>query len=624
VTILRNPECVSLLVNGKADASIPSGLNPESNLSALDALHDLPTQVLFGQIPLLLAPKRDDVLVVGLGSGVTVGSVLQHPVREVECVELEDAVVKGSQFFDQGNLRPLADPRLKLIVNDARNHLLVTEKKYDIIISEPSNPWIPGAASLFTKEFFETSQKRLAPEGVFCQWIQLYQLQEEHFKTILQTFTAVFPHVHVFRIKHDTVLLGSQHAIEFDLPEIGRRMTPKVRDDLARVRVHGVEDLLAWYWIGEKELATQLKGNARNTDDNMLIEFAAPLQVLASHTAGNGPRLADLFGTSTGVLPQLRLPSETEPAGFWARVAKAALEIKALNLATNYAGASWGMHPNPLAASVLAEEALLRDRNSLAAEILSNSGFPNSPEILRSSAMLYSLEGKWKVAGAAGEKLVAQNPGEPIGLFCLGRSLFYLGDHKRSAAVLRQIPVAAAGLDALREAPFFLGALALEEKRYDEASRQFLRFLKYEPAHTETRTLLADAFYHSGLVSEAAEQWQMIARLNSSKANRLVEQAIQNSRMGRETEAAQALGQAARLDSGNANIVLMLARQKQNQKDSEGAIALLKKYLELHPNRPDAVGYLSQFLAEQNKRDEAGLEAARYRALTGHEWVEVR
>ena len=193
VTILRNPECVSLLVNGKADASIPSRLNPESNLSALDALHDLPTQVLFGQIPLLLAPKRDNVLVVGLGSGVTVGSVLQHPVREVECVELEDAVVKGSQFFDQENLRPLADPRLKLIVNDARNHLLVTEKKYDIIISEPSNPWIPGAASLFTKEFFETSQKRLAPEGVFCQWIQLYQLQEEHFKTILQTFTAVLP-----------------------------------------------------------------------------------------------------------------------------------------------------------------------------------------------------------------------------------------------------------------------------------------------------------------------------------------------------------------------------------------------------------------------------------------------
>jgi len=98
VTVFRNPEATSLLVNGKPDASTPSGLNPITENSPQDALHDLPTQTLLGQIPLLLSARRDDVLVIGLGSGVTLGSVLTHPVKSVDCIELEDAVVRGSHF----------------------------------------------------------------------------------------------------------------------------------------------------------------------------------------------------------------------------------------------------------------------------------------------------------------------------------------------------------------------------------------------------------------------------------------------------------------------------------------------------------------------------------------------
>src|SRR5262249_30401352 len=155
-----------------------------------------------GQIPLLLAPQREHALVIGLGSGLTVGSVLTHPVKKVECIELEDAVVRGSRFFEDFNRRPLVDPRTELVVNDARNHLLVTDRQYDVIISEPSNPWIPGAANLFTKEFFELSRARLRPDGVFCQWIQIYELQPAHFQTILRTFTAIFPEAHLFRVNH--------------------------------------------------------------------------------------------------------------------------------------------------------------------------------------------------------------------------------------------------------------------------------------------------------------------------------------------------------------------------------------------------------------------------------------
>src|SRR6266850_2929470 len=320
ITIFRNPESISLLVNGKADASTPSGLYPLTDFSPQDALHDLPTQSLVAHIPLMLAPHRDQVLVVGLGTGVTLGSVLTHPVKSVQCIELEDAVVRGSRFFEEFNGRPLADPRTELVVNDARNHLLVTDRKYDVLISEPSNPWIPGAANLFTREFFELSKTKLQPEGVFCQWIQLYELQESHFQTILHTFTSVFPEVHVFKVKHDAILVGSAQANLLRESELRSRLTPLIEKDLARIHVRSIEDFLAWYWIGGDELKRVTRNEPFNTDDNMLIEFAAPLQLLVQHSQGTGRPLSAMFdGRSSGALSRIELDGSTDQSKFWAR-----------------------------------------------------------------------------------------------------------------------------------------------------------------------------------------------------------------------------------------------------------------------------------------------------------------
>src|SRR5882762_2545817 len=126
VTVFRTTAARTLLVNGKPDASTPPGLAEPFVRHAKNRLADLPTQILVAHVPLLLAPRKDRVLVIGLGSGVTLGSALTHPIGEVDCVELEDAVVKASRFFDDTNGAPLRDPRARLVVNDARNHMLVT------------------------------------------------------------------------------------------------------------------------------------------------------------------------------------------------------------------------------------------------------------------------------------------------------------------------------------------------------------------------------------------------------------------------------------------------------------------------------------------------------------------
>jgi len=244
---------------------------------------DMPTQVLVGQIPMLLAPHLDEVLVVGMGSGVTVGSVTPFPAKKITLVELEEAVIEGSHFFDEVNNRPLQDQRLILRVADARNYLLVTPDQYDVIISEPSNPWMAGVANVFTQEFFRLGYNKLKPAGVFCQWLQLYKISPESFKTVLTTFHSVFPYVYIFQPQQkDLAMVGFKQKPELSLAQIEERMKWKlVEQDLKRVGVTDLKNLISRFIMGPTEVADLTRGGVLNTDDNALIEFSTPKTLFA-------------------------------------------------------------------------------------------------------------------------------------------------------------------------------------------------------------------------------------------------------------------------------------------------------------------------------------------------------
>lgn len=255
-----------LKVNGKPDASTGS---------------DLPTQVLIGTLPLLIREKTDDVLVVGLGSGVTLGSVEQFPIKRVTCVELEPAVIEASRHFDDVNNRPLEDKRLTLVANDGRNFIDTTTEKFDVIISEPSNPWLTGVANLFTLEYFKRGAERLKEGGIFSQWLQIYEMPPEDVRTLVATFNTAFPYVHLFRgAGSDLMLLGSQAPVRFDLATIESHFRdPQIARDHNRVRVAGSADLISYYYFGPEGVAQYAAGSPVNTDDNALIEFRAPRRV---------------------------------------------------------------------------------------------------------------------------------------------------------------------------------------------------------------------------------------------------------------------------------------------------------------------------------------------------------
>ena len=248
-------------------------INARTNAS--DGIVDMGTQMMLAHIPLLLAPQRDDVFVVGWGSGVTVGSATQTPARHITAVELEPAVVEASHFFDHANHTPLADPRVRLYKDDARHILRASADTYDVIISEPSHPWVAGVANLFTRDFYRIARDRLRPDGLFAQWLQTYQITFETYRSILATFQSVFPQVLVFHPGGaDTVLVGSGSPVLLDLDELERRWRyDATANDLARLGMLGPEYLLAAFYLGPDAVRQVAEGGRINSDDNMYVEF---------------------------------------------------------------------------------------------------------------------------------------------------------------------------------------------------------------------------------------------------------------------------------------------------------------------------------------------------------------
>lgn len=253
-----------LAVNGKVDAS---------------SREDLETQIMAGHLPLLLHPHPRDVLVVGLASGITVGSVATHPVDHIRVVEVEAAMIGAARCFAEANGHVLDDPRVEVSINDARNELAFRPSSYDVIVSEPSNPWMTVASNLFTEEFFEIARARLRPGGIFGQWIQTYCLAPDLVKSILAAFHRSFPHALVFETLDgvDLLVVGSDRPLSFDRGRIAARMSElRVRIDLGRVGVQDPDDFLAMLQTGGRALDDVVDGARRNTDDNGLVEFAAP------------------------------------------------------------------------------------------------------------------------------------------------------------------------------------------------------------------------------------------------------------------------------------------------------------------------------------------------------------
>ncbi len=285
VAVRRLTGTTSLAIDGKVDASNAG---------------DMLTQRLLAHMPLLLHPDPKRVAILGLGSGVTLGSALTHPIEEATVLEISPEVVEASAFFQTENHDALNDARTRLIVGDGRTHLMLGRQAFDVIVSEPSNPWMAGIASLFTREFFEGARDRLTPGGVLCQWAHTYDISNADLRSIVATFLSVFPHGTMWLVGDaDVLLLGSTEPLDGRIAGMaGAMQRPGVAADLASVGVTRPFALTSLFVAQGEALKAWTNGAPLQTDDRSQLEFSGPRSIFGAARDDNAALVRGLAATS--------------------------------------------------------------------------------------------------------------------------------------------------------------------------------------------------------------------------------------------------------------------------------------------------------------------------------------
>ncbi len=276
VTVSEKAGIRSLRINGKTDGSDGA---------------DLYTQILLAQLPLLHAQNAGNVLIIGLGTGVTQGSALTYPSVVSECIEIDPAVIRAARYFDHISGQALSNPRGRIIREDARTVLSAARNRYDVVISEPSNPWISGVSNLFTIEHFRACRDALTDQGIMCQWIHSYYMSSSTLLSVFHTFSSVFPHCSVWQgSPGDYLLLGSMREFEID-PELlwDGGLPRSVTDDLARIDILSASDLADRHLMNDAQIRRMVtEHHARiNSDDHPVVEFDSPQSLFQNTVYAN-------------------------------------------------------------------------------------------------------------------------------------------------------------------------------------------------------------------------------------------------------------------------------------------------------------------------------------------------
>lgn len=231
---------------------------------------------LFAHIPILLVDQPDDVLVVCFGTGQTTGAAGIHPrVKSVDSLELSTSVINAGAMFADQNYQALHNPKINFVIQDGRNHLLTTQKLYDVITSEPPPPRTAFTVNLYTQEYYELQKKRLKPGGIAAQWIPLHSQGEEEVAMHFRTFRSVFPYTMGWlSVANEMLLIGSDQPIRIDFEKLKVRLEePEVKKALADIEISNVFSFLSNIWLLDEQVQALGKGHPLITDNHPAIEF---------------------------------------------------------------------------------------------------------------------------------------------------------------------------------------------------------------------------------------------------------------------------------------------------------------------------------------------------------------
>jgi len=294
VSAVQSTDTLFFITNGRVEAS--------------NAHQDMQCQYVLGHLPMLLHKNPRQVFVLGTGSGMTLGAVSVHPsVEKITLAEIEPGVLGVARVFGIDNHYILSkpDPRLKIVFNDGRNHLLTTRDRFDVITADPVHPWFSGAGYLYSSEYFHLASQRLNPGGIICQWLPLYELTGENLKSVVRTIRENFAYTMIWITHYDAEIIASNSPIIIDEQELEKRFaTPAISGDLRQIKLGSPEDFLSFFLMGSEGSKAYSRGGRINTDDNLYLEFSAPRSIGMEQLRGDN--LAEMLQHRERLLPYLR------------------------------------------------------------------------------------------------------------------------------------------------------------------------------------------------------------------------------------------------------------------------------------------------------------------------------
>ena len=484
---------VSLAIDGKVDASNAG---------------DMLTQRLLAHVPLLLHPAPKRVAILGLGSGVTLGSALTHPLEAATVIEISPEVVDASRFFDVENHRALADPRTRLIVGDGRTHLMLGRESYDVIVSEPSNPWMAGIASLFTREFFEGAKARLAPGGVLCQWAHTYDISRDDLQSIVATFLTAFPDGSMWLVGDaDVLLVGSTGPLDERVAGMAAAwQRPGVAEDLASVGALDPFAVISLFVAQGAALKGWANGAALQTDDRSRLEFSGPRSIFGLSRDDNATSLRELAGRS---LKPAAVTAAEQGVGAVSRRDRGLMFLRSDAHRPAYEDftTALALDPSdPVSLDGLIRSAAALTRMDEARAVLTRlaSAPANTPAKLTLSKVLAS-QGAMDEAARIPLSVLQSDPGHVPALEQLASVLSDVGDATRLEPVVARL---------VAEAPkntwshYYAGSLFFMQNRLDLAVQAARNAVRLDPVNAKAQNLLGACLASLGQSDAARTAFQ--------------------------------------------------------------------------------------------------------------------
>ena len=583
------------------------------------SLGDMGTQTLLAHFPMRFHQNPQTVMVIGLASGVTAGEVLRYPAQKLDILEINDQVAAASNFFEPWNHRVLSDPRTHLIIQDARAHLQLTGQSYDVIISEPSNPWMAGLAALFSRDFFALAKDRLTDEGVFVQWMHAYEMDWETFALVGRTFAGVFPNSLLVVTQpsgggNDYLLVGFKGK---NRPAL-KNADPKHAQVQKSKNVTLEDPRLLYRMIASENLPGLFGPGHIHTDARPRLEFAAPKLMYSDerqiqiHKKIQAKRWSGLSADTKNIIQQVvaNTDSQIDFAAYALSInglfegmvdltqATASQKERFFDLMDGYCA------ENVVDYSILKDDELAQRCLSIQIAILLNKidRLPDRELSYAYLGTLYNLAGRPSEAITYYKKALQMNPFSAAIHNDLGVTLTIQGKFDEAighfSESLRKNPGQA-------EIHYRLGLALANQNSLTAAISQFSEALRLNPAYMEAYSELGLALSKQGRLDEAIANYSKALQINPGHIEAHFNLGLLQTHQGRPDEAIRHYSKALQINPGYVEAHFNLGRVLARQDRLDEAIRHFSEVLRINPEHKKAYNDLGIALARQGRLDEA-------------------